>query len=632
MEQQNTNYFLNDGCIANSLTTDFGIKKRFAVPHLSVLNKVNNDMVSNLSVTSSDITSTVSSLSSKAYEDMGAMSSEITANIGKLNGDVYLDMSKISSALSNSIADLDYDETIGVGKLVSSVTQVDGKISVATRDVGTGDVSSVALIPDDFIVNPKNPSFGKTNRIKFKYDKEGKSIILGYVHGGNDSDCLSVDCSDFIVDGMVKSVYYDKETNEIVITWNSDVKDKTIRIPMKDIFDVAILGSDYISIASESGEKSYRVSIKTPELFKEISSEFDYNNLYSYYQFLAGTGEWADKGAVKTLSDDISTLFAMGAKDLKFIGHIDSPEKLSTRTVVDYFRNGPPDLTSLLNGSYFPVKFADNSISVSTTDSVNPLVVGNGDVVIVHAHDDAREIAVDDLQVGTNLYVLKAGVSRYEYESEVRNTNCVSDFIDANFGNFPDKDAEIIEPRKSVSISSGLSAEDGFFRKTLHSLGGFYAASALVNNISSPVVSAKNITSDTLSAIGGNISTLNVVDETASSLMADSIFVKNISADNLSIDTIGLMMEDGVSKVITAIGETGGIVQISSGILEEKMVSGLTADLSRMSAVENALCAGLCSKVYIGNEPDGCVGYKDLSVIKITKSEYEALQPSSWNP
>ena len=62
------------------------------------------------------------------------------------------------------------------------------------------------------------------------------------------------------------------------------------------------------------------------------------------------------------------------------------------------------------------------------------------------------------------------------------------------------------------------------------------------------------------------------------------------------------------------------------------MVSGLTADLSRMSAVENALCAGLCSKVYIENEPDGCVGYKDLSVIKIKKSEYEALQPSSWNP
>ena len=258
----------------------------------------------------------------------------------------------------------------------------------------------------------------------------------------------------------------------------------------------------------------------------------------------------------------------MGAKDLKFIGHIDSPVKLSTNTVVEYFRTGLSDLTALLNGSYFPVSFSDNSISVSTTDSVNPLVVGNGDVVIVHSHDDARKIAVNDLQVGKNLHVLKAGVSRYEYESEVRNTNCISDFIDANFGNFPGKDAEIIEPRKSVSISSGLSAEDGFFRKTLQSLGGFYAASALVDNISSPVVSAKNITSDTLSAISGNISTLNVVDETASSLTADSIFVKSISADNLSMETSSLMTEDGVSKVITAIGETSGIVQISSEILE----------------------------------------------------------------
>ena len=126
MEQQNTNYFLNDGCIANSLDTDFKNKQRFAVPHLSVLKKVNNDLFSNLSATSSDITSTVSSLSSKAYGDMRALSSKITANIGKLNEDVYSDMKEISSALSNSIAGLDYNETIGVGKLVSSVTQVDG--------------------------------------------------------------------------------------------------------------------------------------------------------------------------------------------------------------------------------------------------------------------------------------------------------------------------------------------------------------------------------------------------------------------------------------------------------------------------------------------------------------------------
>lgn len=212
----------------------------------------------------------------------------------------------------------------------------------------------------------------------------------------------------------------------------------------------------------------------------------------------------------------------------------------------------------------------------------------------------------------------------------------------------------------------------------LHSYGEFYAASALVDYLTSPEVSAKNIASDNLSTVNGNISTLNVTDETVSNLtvenenvstlyatdesilnltaenanvstlnainstisnlIADSISVKKISVDNLSIETQNLSIETQnlmvgeVSEVITSIGETNGIIQISSRILDESMVSGLTADLSNISAVESALCLGLCCKVYIGNEPDGCVGYKDLSVIKITKPEYEALQPSSWNP
>ena len=199
--------------------------------------------------------------------------------------------------------------------------------------------------------------------------------------------------------------------------------------------------------------------------------------------------------------------------------------------MVEYFRYGVPDLTSLMNGSYFPVKFTDNSLSVSTIDTTNPLVVGNGDVVIIHSHSDVMDIPVSNLVLGDNVHVLKAGVSRYEYEKGRLDIDCISDFIDANIGNFSDKNAALIETRKEVLISSSLSA----------------------NNISS-----ENLT-------------------------ANHIFTDSISASNLSIEPIGLK-EGEVAKVITSIAETSGIVEISSAILEQKMVSGLTADLSNLSS------------------------------------------------
>ena len=69
---------------------------------------------------------------------------------------------------------------------------------------------------------------------------------------------------------MVDSVDYNKETNEIVIIWNTAADSKKMSIDMKDIFNVALSGSEFISVKSEAGDKSYRVSIKTPELFKKI--------------------------------------------------------------------------------------------------------------------------------------------------------------------------------------------------------------------------------------------------------------------------------------------------------------------------------------------------------------------------
>ena len=65
--------------------------------------------------------------------------------------------------------------------------------------------------------------------------------------------------------------------------------------------------------------------------------------------------------------------------------------------------------------------------------------------------------------------------------------------------------------------------------------------------------------------------------ETKKGISAQYIYTNNLSASNLSAEVTSLVSVDStpVSQIITAIGETSGIIQISSAILDTTMISGL---------------------------------------------------------
>lgn len=82
------------------------------------------------------------------------------------------------------------------------------------------------------------------------------------------------------------------------------------------------------------------------------------------------------------------------------------------------------------------------------------LSVGDGDQLIIHEHnpiegEEVKFISWADLKLidenaAGNVYLIKAGVSRYEFEAEVKNRkdddNYISAWISANFGNTVDVD------------------------------------------------------------------------------------------------------------------------------------------------------------------------------------------------
>lgn len=64
--------------------------------------------------------------------------------------------------------------------------------------------------------------------------------------------------------------------------------------------------------------------------------------------------------------------------------------------------------------------FGGSSEVVSTTDTP-PLSLGNGDIVIIYSNGDTEYVNLDGtFTLSDNVYVLKAGVSKYEYDKDLK--------------------------------------------------------------------------------------------------------------------------------------------------------------------------------------------------------------------
>lgn len=180
------------------------------------------------------------------------------------------------------------------------------------------------------------------------------------------------------------------------------------------------------------------------------------------------------------------------------------------------------------NGSYLPLTISAVGIDpdrtiLSTSDG---LVLGNGDVAIIHSHSNDQYIRLDDLVVGENVFVQKCGASRYEYQKLVDDLSTTSSWIDSKFGAFPDN-SSILDAKVDVRVSGDLSVSN--------------------------------------------------------------LFVDTISAVNLSIDQIDFKDENDIVSVITNLKEDKGIVQLTAEPLVPAMISGLREELDKLSCTVRVL-------------------------------------------
>ena len=110
-----------------------------------------------------------------------------------------------------------------------------------------------------------------------EYDSEAHEI---YLKNSDDETLATVDASDFIVDGMVDSVYIDSTTDPsapaLVVEFNTDAGKQNISIPLSSIFDPsnyytkAEIDGSFLSTASYDGT-THTLTLTSPDSTKTIS-------------------------------------------------------------------------------------------------------------------------------------------------------------------------------------------------------------------------------------------------------------------------------------------------------------------------------------------------------------------------
>lgn len=325
----------------------------------------------------SSVTQAVEDFRAQVYETWGSIE-QLSNDVSSGQGSSMVLSGKVDNIIS-AIDAMDYDKPIARGKKIGRILQDNGKIEVIVDDINEDDLA-LAILPSDFRQG--------SDKLGFYYDDRRNLILLGspsdFGRGyqtGDYGDMLSISTTDFVKDGMIERIDIVGEGNdtELVFTQSTEGQLSSIPVNMKTVLDRVLSGSDY-------------------------------GRAYDFCRYLAGDG-WGEDGAFKQLSGKVDAIIGEGGgKNLKFVGHINQfHDGMTVRQVFESFCTG-----AIKTGSVFDVVGENDTLECRTVDDV-PLVVGKGDLVVVHSHDEGElEILPENLRVGVNLFVVKCGVSRYE--------------------------------------------------------------------------------------------------------------------------------------------------------------------------------------------------------------------------
>lgn len=164
----------------------------------------------------------------------------------KLEGETFSLSAKIPEKISELTDDL---------SVMAQIEDVQNKAAEALLSARAAFENDIALsgtltgwVEDQGYLVPED--------VEISYDSGSRKILLA-----SKGNVTSVDCDDFIKDGMISDVYYDEGSHTLSILWNSDGGSKTTEINLSGLVDVYTAGE---GLTCENGVFSLTADIPAP--------------------------------------------------------------------------------------------------------------------------------------------------------------------------------------------------------------------------------------------------------------------------------------------------------------------------------------------------------------------------------
>ena len=308
------------------------------------------------------------------------------------------------------------------------------------------------------------PGYMVSNDVGLSYDPVAKRIYL--ITNGSHHASAEIDTSDFVKDGMLKEAHFLPEGHdgsgvpEIELDFNTDSGIDTIYVPVGDLVDIYTASEDGITLSNNV------FSLKYDDIKKRAGINAISTSLY-------GSVDPYKQGWLDSLQEQINAISSDDFGVVAFTGHLVPDVGTSTyENLSGFFKScgGFDDSANpnhVKNGATYNIFFRDalsNNIGAVTVNTdAGVISVGNGDAFIVHDHSNSRFIHLSDLVYADdthgNTYLLKAGVSRYEFEAEAKKRGDDDAFISAWIKqNFANTEAESYS--LTTTLKQAISADD----------------------------------------------------------------------------------------------------------------------------------------------------------------------------
>lgn len=558
--------------------------------------------------------------------EVGKLSAKSIENI-----ELKTSESIILSSASGIEANVGLDKVVLAGtSLQKTIQDVSSYLDHKKLDVDLANKLSNQICSDVI-----NSGYLKAISVNLEYDRHAKLITL---IAGTSSYSISTD--DFVKDGMLENARYDAIGDDdhqnppyIVLTFNTDADKNDIWLPVKELVDV--YGATNDGIALDADHKTFMLK------YGDIKDRTGLNALSDDLY-----GKPGEIGRLQDLQNQISTISADDFGTLAFTGHLVPIIGTPYESLSALFSgtDNPLYPGCVKNGGTYNIAFKkdpdplvnvnEKSVSVDL-GAGKTLLLGNGDILIVHDHSNRRFVPLSDLTYAENgignIYLIKTGVSRYEFEDEAKKradeTNFISSWIISNFVNVEDDSYDStttfkqdLSATKDLSVAGStlllgeLKALDGAFNVLSSASGKVISGEAkeIVLSASDVIKLSGDISANNGLSVVGSFHTLSnhfrvdftpgvpggPVDKYWIGGEADWINFNtpeakfDIDGSKMTISAssyLGLSANDvKILSVMSVDSEKAAATKLSVGILSADILTSRTLDVTKKLSATNA--------------------------------------------